>query len=435
MRVLLARPYSWISAKGNGLPLSLASLAGVLVQGGHEVRIVDLALVDYSLGKKHYFYNLEEFQPQIVGLTCNSHERFFAFELAAWTKEFRDIPIVAGGPHITFTAGETLKFVPQLDILVAYEGEETLLDICQAMGKGSPLEGIPGIHFRSNGNIHYTAIRPFIKDLNTLPLPARHLFQVKQYDLNLPLPEKPQALHLITSRGCPYSCHFCSATLLAGGKIRYRSVANVIKEIEEIREQFPYFRWVFFYDDHFTLNKSRVIRLCEEFRKKKFGLLWGCYGRLDSLDRPLLEAMKEAGCRMISFGVESGSERTLKIMDKKISRQKIEQTLALVKSVGIMARCSFLFNYPGERLVDAFATINLIKKARLNGEEVVFGWRPILYPGTKLYAELQARGYLPEGFNWCQKFSIPHYKDVPVYTSGWIKTKKILINAYKGIRV
>lgn len=431
MRILLVKPHSWFSAKGFGYPLSLAALAAVLLKEGYEVKVLDLMLSKPETAKADLRSLLAEFQPDLVGITCNSHERFYSFDIARWVKDWRDIPVAMGGPHVTFTAEETLQDIGEVDTIVLHEGEETILELCSSIETGSNMRDVKGIVFKENGDIVRTASRPFIKDLDSLPLPARHLFPIEKYDLHLPIPGRPKAMHMLTSRGCPFPCRFCSATAMAGRKIRYQSAKRVVDELEEICASYPSFQWIFMYDDHLTLNKKRVMEICQEIFARKVKINWGCYGRVDSIDKKLVEAMASAGCKMISFGVESGSDRVLALMDKRITRKQIETAIKTVKAAGIIARSSFISGYPGETLFDFISTISLIWKTRLTKDELVWNVDPLIYPGTHLFEQLTKSGYLPENFSWSHKMDIPDYKDVPVCVSQFSRLKFLIYRAYR----
>ncbi|NIM91386.1 MAG: radical SAM protein [Candidatus Aminicenantes bacterium] len=431
MRILLIKPFSWYSAKGLGFPLSLGYLASSLLATGEEVWTLDLQIAAKEEYDQTLLRSLSEFVPEIVGITCNSHERYYSFDLARKVKAWKDVPVVMGGPHVTFTAEETLNSIKEIDFIVLHEGEDTLLELIKALKNGQSLKKVKGLAYRENGEISRTPLRGFIEDLDRLPFPARELFDVDKYDLYLPIYERPKAMHLITSRGCPYSCGFCSAKEMSGRTVRYASPERVIAEMELIKISYPQYNWLFFYDDHFTLKKPRVIKLCEEIIRNKLDFNWGCYGRVDSIDEEIVEAMKQAGCRMISFGVESGSDIVLSLMQKRITAKMIERALNIVKKKGLVARASFIFGYPGERLRDFLSTIKLCSKLGLDKDEIIWNFNPVIYPLTQLSEDLKKTGYFPDRFNWCEKLNIPNYKDVPLYVNRWSKLKELMGRAYK----
>lgn len=431
MRVLLIKPFSWNSAKGLGFPLSLGYLASSLQSAGEEVMILDLQIVEKEDYDNTLFETLSEFEPELIGITCNSHERFYSFDIACKVKKWKDVPVVMGGPHVTLTAEETLRNINEIDIIVLHEGEDTFIELTKALKLGHSLQNIKGIAYRENGKIKKTPPRDFIEDLDRLPSPARELFDVEKYDLYLPIYDRPKAMHLLTSRGCPYNCGFCSAKEMSGRKVRYSSPEKVIAEMESIKAYYPQYKWLFFYDDHLTLIKSRVIKLCEGIIKNKLDFNWGCYGRVDSIDEEIVDVMKESGCRMISFGVESGSDAVLKLMQKKINAKMIDKAVNIVKGRGLIARCSFIFGYPGERFIDSLSTIKLCRKLGLNTDEIIWNFNPVIYPSTQLFEDLKKKGYIPEEFNWCDRFKLPDYKDVPVYVSSLSKIKEIMGRGYR----
>ena len=431
MRVLLIKPFSWNSAKGLGFPLSLGYLASSLLSAGEEVKVLDLQIAAKEDYDGMLSRALSDFEPELVGITCNSHERFYSFDIARKVKRWKDVPVVEGGPHVTFTAEETLQHVKEIDVIALHEGEDTIVDVTKALKFGHSLQNVKGIAYRDNGSIRKTPPRDFIEDLDRLPLPARELFDVDKYDLYLPIYDRPKAMHLLTSRGCPFACRFCSAKEMAGRKVRFSSPARIIKEMESIKSSHPQYKWLFFYDDHLTLIKSRVIKLCEEIIRSKLEFNWGCYGRVDSIDEEIVDAMKESGCRMISFGVESGSDTVLGLMQKMVNAKIIERAVDIVKKRGLIARCSFRFGYPGERFKDSLSTINLCRKLGLGTDEIIWNFNPVIYPSTQLFEDLKSKGYLPEEFNWCERFNLPDYKDVPIYVNRASKVKEIIGRGYK----
>jgi anaerobic magnesium-protoporphyrin IX monomethyl ester cyclase len=431
MRVLLIKPFSWNSAKGLGFPLSLGYLASSLLDAGEEVKVLDLQIAEKEDYDGLLFRTLSDFEPELTGITCNSHERFYSFDIARKVKKWKDVPVVMGGPHVTFTAEETLQHVKEIDIIVLHEGEDTIVELTGALKLGNSPQNVKGIAYRENGTIKKNPPRDFIGDLDRLPPPARELFDVDRYDLYLPIYDRPKAMHLLTSRGCPYPCGFCSAKEMAGRRVRFLSPGRVVKEMESIISSYPQYKWLFFYDDHLTLVKSRVIKLCEEIVKTKLNYNWGCYGRVDSIDEEIVDAMKEAGCKMISFGVESGSDAVLDLMRKGINSKMIEKAVNIVKKRGLIARCSLIFGYPGERFIDFLSTINLCRKLGLDTDEIIWNFNPVIYPSTQLFEDLKSKGYLPEGFSWCERFKLPDYKDVPVYVNSLSKIKEIIGRGYR----
>jgi len=440
MKVLLIKPHSYLSAKGVGPPIGLGYIASVLLEAGHHVEIEDLMLTEIARVEEVLKEKLKKVSPDVVGITCNSHERFFAFDVAKWTKDTGNSKVVMGGPHVTFTAEETLKNVPSVDIIVEHEGELTMEELCNKLGNGTPITDVKGISYRDErGGIHTNPPRSFIADLDKLPFPARHLLKIEEYDFFLPIPEKPRVTSLITSRGCPFTCKYCSATIMNGNKIRMRSPKNSVDEIEQVLHEYPTLGGLFIYDDHFIANKRRAIAICEEIRNRGLHFRWGCYARVDSIDKEVVKALKSAGCEMVSFGVESGSYKILKLMNKKVTPEQIIDAIKTVKAEGMIARSSFLYRYPGEGFLDIFKTYLLMSKAGLSPDEVIQASYPIIYPGTALFEELQSSHYLPEEFNWENRsnYDLPTFKGVPVYRPPYNTLRRVFyfaMNLLFGIR-
>jgi magnesium-protoporphyrin IX monomethyl ester (oxidative) cyclase len=429
MKILLVKSHSYLSAKGIGPQLGLGYIAAVLIKEGHDVKIKDLMLVGPTEAKTEFVQTVKEFKPDLVGITANSHERFYAFEVAAWAKQLGVKKVVMGGVHVTFAGQDTLKHVKAIDIIVTYEGEETMKELCWALENKEDLKKVKGILFRDGqGEIMVTPPRDFIKDLDSLPFPARNLFELEKYDLYLPIPGSPPVTQLVTARGCPFGCKFCSATQFAGHRIRVRSAKNVVDEIELILDKYPRFKTLFFYDDHFTFNKKRVLEICNEIRKRGLKFQFGCYGRVDSIDEELVEHLKSAGCVMISFGFESGSKKVLNLMGKRITPKQIEKAIKIVKKADIIARSSFFFGYPGETPLDVLKTFWLLRKCRIKSHEIVCGFHAILYPGTDLFRTLYNQGYFPDNFNWSERFNLPCYKDVPQYITKFDRLRILFID-------
>ncbi|MGB2814246.1 MAG: radical SAM protein [Dehalococcoidales bacterium] len=440
MKILLIKPHSYISAKGVGPPIGLGYIASVLLEAGHLVEIEDLMLTEISKVEEVLKERLKIISPDVTGITCNSHERFFAFDVAKWVKESGNSKVVMGGPHVTFAAEETLKNVPFIDVIVRHEGELTMKELCNKLESGNSISDVKGISYRDKeGIIHTNPPRPFIVDLDVLPFPARHLLRIEDYEFFLPVPERPRITSIITSRGCPFTCKYCSATIMTGSKIRMRSPKNSVDEIEQVLREYPSLGGLFIYDDHFAVNKRRVISICEEIINRRLHFRWGCYSRVDSIDREVAEALKSAGCELVSFGVESGSDKVLKLMGKKVTSEQIVEAIKIVKAEGMIARSSFLYRYPGEGFWDIFKTYLLMSKAGLSMKEVVQAEYPIIYPGTALFAELQAAHYLPDEFNWEDRsnFNLPTFKDVPVYHPPYNTLRRVFyfaMNLLFGIR-
>ena len=214
-----------MAGKGYAPHLGLGYIAAVLLQNGHEVKILDPEILGISTEKKEkdLIKNLiKRFKPEMVGFTGTSHERTFVYRLAKFIKQTDDLSIIFGGPHATFRADGILKRIPEIDYIVRHEGEISIVKLFDTLENNKPLKKIQGISYRDGNRIIHNPERPFISDLDTIPFPARHLFHLKLYQTILP-GIKENITNIISSRGCPFDCNFCSTTLMWGKNVRYRS--------------------------------------------------------------------------------------------------------------------------------------------------------------------------------------------------------------------
>jgi len=392
MKVMLIFPPSKFVLKDKlgitSVPLGLAYLASFIEKDGHKVKIIDSNTLGYRI--KDIKEEIEKFNPHLVGVTATTSCIYDAYEVAKIIKEVDPgIKVVIGGPHVTFIAKETLKECPFIDVVVRGEGEETFRELVNFFESSSEdtwsLEEVKGITFRKDNKIIETDSRSLIKNLDSIPFPAYHLLPMEKYSL-----EGKRFATIITSRGCPFSCIFCSSSRLFGKTWRARSPENVIEEIKLLKNKYGV-REIEFLDDTFTLNKKRAEKICELLIKEKLDISWSCSSRVDTIDESLIEKLKKAGCHTIYVGVESGSQKILNIIDKGITLPQIEKTINLIKKVNINSFGSFILGIPGETVKTIKKTINFAKK--LNPSFVQFSiCTP--YPGTKLFEMAKEKGWL-----------------------------------------
>ena len=392
MKVMLILPPSKFVLKDKlgitSVPLGLAYLASFIEKDGHKVKIIDSNTLGYRI--KDIKEEIEKFNPHLVGVTATTSCIYDAYEVAKIIKEVDPgIKVVIGGPHVTFIAKETLKECPFIDVVVRGEGEETFRELVNFFESSSEdtwsLEEVKGITFRKDNKIIETDSRSLIKNLDSIPFPAYHLLPMEKYRL-----KNKRFATIMTSRGCPFSCIFCSSSRLFGKTWRARSPENVIEEIKLLKNKYGV-REIEFLDDTFTLNKKRAEKICEILIKEKIDISWSCSSRVDTIDESLIEKLKKAGCHTIYVGVESGSQKILNIIDKGITLPQIEKTINLIKKVNINSFGSFILGIPGETVKTIKKTINFAKK--LNPSFVQFSiCTP--YPGTKLFEMAKEKGWL-----------------------------------------
>ena len=334
MRTLLVNP-PYAFSEIPILPMGIAYIAGVLEHTGNEVQILDLLVSKYSAEKIRR--KLEEYQPDIVGVTSVTMNYPVASEILKHCKQVdKDIITIIGGPHVTFSAVETLNEAPWIDIVVRGEGEQTMMDIVS----GKKLEDIAGIAFRADDGIKLTGERGLIHNLDELPLPARHLFPLSRYHV------LDVHASIIAGRGCPFNCIFCVGSKMGGRRARYRDPKLVVDEIEQVLAYG--FKEVNFEDDLLTLNHKHVHALCDEINARGLKFNWSVFSRVDTVNLELLQRMKEAGCTWMLYGVESGNQQILDMAKKKITLEKIREGVRLGKEAGIKILASFIIGLPGE---------------------------------------------------------------------------------------
>jgi anaerobic magnesium-protoporphyrin IX monomethyl ester cyclase len=328
-------------------------------------------------------------KPDIVGITCKSNTLKSACMVAQVVKRVdKDITVIIGGPGVL----AALKDVVQneaIDFVVRLEGERTMVELLEALHSSEPdFHLIDGISFRNGDKIVHTKDRPLIENIDSIPFPARHLVLGAEK-----LPDilfKAIQGDIMTSRGCPYSCTFCSANIAWGGRsVRMRSAENVVKEIIQQKEQYGVKSFTF-WDDLFTSNKKRVVDICNMLIELKASINWVCFIRVNNIDRELIALMKKAGCVRVDVGLESGSDRVLKIMQKGITVKQIHKAAEILNEIGLRWTALLMMGLPGETKEEMIATMDLLK---LNPSEVVLSvFSP--YPGSVLYAKLEAEGKL-----------------------------------------
>lgn len=370
MRFLLVNPFCPIT-EGPTPPLGISFLAAVLEEAGVEVNILDLSVFPNTqttiLGK------LREFRPDIVGITSVTMTFLNAVETLKIIKDFNnDILTVMGGPHVSFCAEESLNSYKQIDLVVRGEGEETIVEIVKCYNSSKNWSDVKGIAFRSPDGIVFTDERNLV-DVNSLPLPARHLLPLGRY----------RALHtpisMTTSRGCPFKCIFCVGRKMVGSKVRYRDPLSVVDELELLSKlDFPQIN---ISDDLFTAKKSHCIAICEEICKRGLKIKWSSFARVDTVNLEVLEAMKKAGCTTISFGVETANLEILKTIKKGITLEKVRKAISLCSQVGILPHVSFILGLPGETKATIQETINFGKEIEKMG--ALYGFHLLApFPGT-----------------------------------------------------
>jgi len=337
MRFLLINPFYPISETPSP-PLGLAFLAAVLENAGIKVKLLDFVVYPYS--KTILETELNSFQPDFVGLTSVTMTFDNAIGVVKDVKDIApDTITVMGGPHVSFCAQETLNLYPELDFIVIGEGEETIVELARMAQGECSRANIKGIAYRDDSRTITTGVRPFI-DVNTLPLPARHLIPLGRYRaLGMPI-------SMTSSRGCPFHCIFCVGRKMVGAKIRYRNAGSVADEIQYLCTLG--FHQINLADDLFTANKKHCHDVCDEIIRRNLNVKWTSFARVDTVSTDVLIKMKAAGCQAVSFGIESANARILKTIKKGITLKQVVDAIDMCNTAGIMPHASFILGLPGE---------------------------------------------------------------------------------------
>ena len=382
MKILLVNPAPTGTLKATGVlfpPLGLLYIAAHAEKEGHQVAVRDLAV-------RRNKEDIDFKKYDVVGISTDTTRHRQALQLAGRAKA-SGCTVVMGGPHPGYVDEEILS-TRRVDFIVRGEGEVTFSALVAALEKkNGPFDSIQGISFRSNGGLVRSAPRPFIENIDSLPLPARHLLNMDDYrrtkfggrDIT----------PLLTSRGCPYQCAFCASSHFFGKKVRARSVASVLNELEEIYHRY-HFNAVAFVDDTFNLFPKRVIEICHGIIEKKLDLWWWCLSRIDLLLRneEMVKEMVGAGAKSVFIGVESSSPITLKELRKGISVEETVQTVEMLKRNGLEIHASYILGGLHDTVEMIHETIRFAKRLDTNVAQF-----SILtpYPGTAVYEDVKDR--------------------------------------------
>jgi anaerobic magnesium-protoporphyrin IX monomethyl ester cyclase len=338
-------------------PLSLASLAAVLIQENHEVKVIDLRLSNYPFEDLKEIIN--KFSPDYAGITFTTPLFKTASKIMAYIKEIKkDTICMAGGPHASALPQETIT-EPAFDIVVIGEGELTINEILA----NKNLNEINGIIYRENQTIKRNEPRALIENLDTLPYPAWHLFDIKKYKTPRLSCRKNPVGPMETSRGCVYGCVYCSKCIF-GRRFRKKSVARIVDEMEFMLKSG--FKEIHMMDDMFSTNLEEAKQVCDEIIKRKLKFPWNLTNgiRVDRVDEEILTKLKNAGCYRVSFGVESGDDNVLKLINKDINTDQIRNAFKLANKVGIETVAFCMFGLPGETKESMQKTIDLINEIK-----------------------------------------------------------------------
>jgi anaerobic magnesium-protoporphyrin IX monomethyl ester cyclase len=393
-------------------------LLDALVEGeGHRTPItdkMDLAGLSYD----DILARIREFQPDLVGFSCVFSNQFASIrELARRVKAEIDpaIVLVAGGTHPSFLPERTLE-TTDLDYVVTGEGELTFRALIEAHNRGRGVQDIDGLAYRDNGRIVVNPRVNYVEDLDELPFPARDLLPMEKYfRLNVPMGlhwRKRRNTPIVTSRGCPCHCTFCSSTIHWGNRYRFRSPANVLAEIQHLKDTFNV-QELKFQDDNLTMPRARAKQIFEGMAERGLAMPWNTPNGVAvwTLDDELIRLMKQSGCFEFTLAIESGDQWVLDhIVKKPLQLDKPVEVAKLARKHGITTVGYFIIGFPGETLAQIKTTIRFAHSLNLD-YFIPFIYNPL--PGSPLWKVCVDEGYIPEDY---------HYEDANNYFQSDLNT-------------
>jgi radical SAM superfamily enzyme YgiQ (UPF0313 family) len=403
----LEERYGYLRYVGTMYPsMGLASIGAVAEALHCQVKVVDCEAMGYSYEELEE--EIKSFSPHLIGMQtfCNTVNR--ALEIARRVKcnISNEIKIVLGGVQATLFPQEYCKN-EYVDFVVKGEGEVIFRNLILALENNrTEFLDINGLVWKKQGCVINNKDEKIVDSLDILPFPARHLFALEKYYPSAQIRGR-RVFHIVTSRGCPYRCGFCSCHKTFGTTYRFMSTERVIREIKYLKDTYK-MDSIHFYDDTLTIHKGRMIDLCDSMIKNKLTLPWACFTRADVVDRELLRKMKESGCYQIFYGVESGSQRLLDLMKKGLTIEHLKQAFKMTKEEGIEALGSFILGLPTETPEESERTIDFA----LELDADFAHWELYTpHPGTNLFdIALQHGRLLTTDWN---KFTT--WVDEPVY--------------------
>jgi anaerobic magnesium-protoporphyrin IX monomethyl ester cyclase len=413
VKVALVYPY-FHPANDNSIfrfpPLGLGYIAAALKKRGFEVELVDCTFMQ----QRQAVERIKRAEPQIVGFYSMFSMKKTALELAHTLKNegLDNCLFVVGGPLPSWSPE---SFLDIFDVVAVGEGEQTMSDLADCVAQGKKLSGVKGLIFRDNKQIVNTGPREFIENLNNLSFPSRDLFDNDAYKKYYLDNFGYSTTSMITSRGCPFSCDFCSRPIF-GADMRTRSVKNIVDEVEEIA-RLGYDR-VWFADDCFTLNRNHLLDVCDEIAQRCLDVGWECLSRVDTMDTQVAKGMKRAGCIGVFFGIESGNDSVLSIMKKRITTTQAQRAVYAAKAAGLKVGAFFIVGYPGESNKTVLDTVRFASGLPLDYLSFTL---PYPIPGTPLYERVKDHGVSIEDWEEPKNYRLIRHK--LLYASGFSEGK------------
>jgi radical SAM superfamily enzyme YgiQ (UPF0313 family) len=413
MKVLLIEPpyERFVGFRSEWYPMGLTSIATYLAGMGYDARVYHAehghdtaytSVVRYSQQFNRYKAAIEDdthpvwqeikteiarFIPDVVGLSVATPKVPSAFKIANIVKSIcPSAKIIVGGQHPTLLPEEMFT-CPEIDFVIRGEGEETVGELINVFGLGdADYSSIQGISFVRNGKIVHTPERKLLNQLDSLPFPDRE--RLLYLDTFTPV----QLSMVMTSRGCPYRCGFCSSQNMWTRKVRFFSINRVMQEIKYLKENYGV-KNITFMDDSFTINKKRVIDFCTALLDEHMDITWSCLTRVNIIDDDIIRVMKTSGCTKVDIGIESGNQRVLDLIRKDIALDEVRQAVRVLHENNMFWAGFFMFGFPTETEQEVLDTLDFMKELRPDWANISI-FTP--YPGSFLFDLAQHKGMIPE---------------------------------------
>ncbi len=374
MKILLVKPrYHEVHYKkmwsSKMPPLGILYIASVLLKNDFKVKVLDMEALGYDTDQLRE-YLLKE-KPDVVGVSTTTPIIKNTIECIRTIRMvLTEAVIVVGGPHVTLEPEHSLKTMLELNFILRGEAEHTFLELVQCLAEArgiDEIKKIPGIGFLRENGTFISKKTPLIENLDKLPFPAFELVDMTRYGDSLSF--KKKTFMMMASRGCPYACTFCSEPLLYGHKFRARSPENVVEEIETLVKRCG-IKHIVFSDSTFNYNMERVEQICDLIIEKQLRFEWRIKARVDYVNKKMLKKLKQANCRIISYGVESAQQESLNLLQKAFTIEQVKSAFKLTKEAGIEILGYFILGLPNETNKQLKNTISFAKK--LNPDYVTF---------------------------------------------------------------
>ncbi|OVE82691.1 hypothetical protein BVY03_00330 [bacterium K02(2017)] len=410
--------------RGFNPPLGLLFIAAILEKQNHQVNVIDCQVEEYNYQQIDDLVKAQDYD--LLGLTVMTFSLVDSLMISSIAKKHHpQKPIVWGGPHLHIYAKESAQFA-EVDYVITGEGELAILDLIANLQNKKSWEQVKGVGTFKDQKYLYNGNAPIIENLDTIPFVARHLTPIHKY--NSILAKSSTVTTIFSSRGCPYKCSFCDRPQLRPN-FRARSAKNVVDEMElcvkmGIKE-------FIFYDDTFTVDKKRVHQICDDIIQRNLNISWDCRTSISAMDEKLLQHMAQAGCAGIHYGIEAGTAKIQKVIQKNLNLDRIDLIITQTQQAGIKAMAYFMLGNPKETPYDVKESLKFIKK--LNPDFLhITGLLP--FPATQIYLQGLKSGMIKEDYwlkfakNPKKEFITPHWPEY--FTRNQLE--KLIVKSYQS---